>query len=91
MTKANIFFKQCFLERKTGTRPEVVTQQIAWIPEVFAHKGQFVEIKGENGWEVTAVSQVRMEHNEMMERSQDFKHQSQASDVRSIPTKIRTI
>jgi hypothetical protein len=88
---ANIFYKQCFLQKKTGSKPEVITQQVAWIPEVFAHQGQYVEIKGDNGWQVTAVSPTRVPEDQLNDFSKDFKNQRKASDVATIPTRIRAI
>lgn len=78
---ANVFYKQCILQKRKGIKPEVITQQTAWIPEVFAHVGRLVELKGDNGWEVVAVAQQRLDAETVSEQSQDYKHQRKASDI----------
>lgn len=43
-----MFYRQCTL--RLGS-----TEQVSWIPEEFAIKNKFLEVKGENGWQVTHV------------------------------------
>ena len=44
--------RQCLLKRKTK---DAVTMMVSWIPEIYAKKGKYLKIKGENGWRVQAV------------------------------------
>lgn len=75
---AEPFYKQCELRREN-------TVQVAWIPEKFAHVGDFVGIKDDGvwveGWEVMLVGRHRVPESEMRERSQDYKHQRKMSDI----------
>lgn len=67
-------FKQCELKKNGSV-------QVAWIPEQFAHVGNYLELKGEDGWLVTFVGQIRITNEEVLEQSQDYKHQRKASDI----------
>ncbi len=66
--------KQCTLRR--GKQ-----EQTAWIPEFLAHLGQPLNIKGEDGWIVVLVGQIRMTQDEVSKHSQDYKHQRKVSDI----------
>jgi hypothetical protein len=57
----------------------------SFIPERFARKGKYLKLKGidgrwVDGWRVESVG-VRMLSSEASERSQDYKHQRNASDI----------
>jgi hypothetical protein len=75
------FHVQCSLAkmiRKEGT-PVEVARMVTWIPQDYANKGSFVQLKGEDdtwedGWKVVDVY-------DRMERSQDYKKTRKASDV----------
>jgi hypothetical protein len=54
---------------------------ISWIPERYAKKGKYLKLKGEDGWKVVSVSNLRMPEDLVKERSQDYKHQREASDI----------
>ena len=41
-------YRQCLMRR-------LRTWQVAWIPRDFARVGRFLELRGENGWEVMAA------------------------------------
>jgi hypothetical protein len=60
----------------------------SWIPQKYAKKGKYVKLKREdatgirkwdNGWLVVEVGS-KMKEEEVMVRSQDYKHQRKASD-----------
>lgn len=71
-------YRQCKLNKNGMIR-------VAWVPEKFAKRGRYVCIKtdGEwsDGWHVEEVYSMRMSHNDLIERSQDYKHQRKASDI----------
>lgn len=71
------YYRQCKLQKGNVT-------QTAWIPEVFANKNKYIKIKTdgrwENGWQVVEVY-GRMSAKQLTERSQDYKHQREASDI----------
>lgn len=69
-----MFYKQCELRKNDIT-------QVAWIPEHYAHAGDYLEIKGDDGWQVMLVGQFRMEEADVSMHSQDYKHQRKASDI----------
>ena len=45
-------FRQCELRKGDQV-------QVAWLPERFAVRGRFVELKGENGWRVATLYGTR--------------------------------
>lgn len=55
--------------------------QTVWIPENFAHKGKFLKIKDEDGWEVVSVSQIRLSQEYIETHERDYKYQRQVSDI----------
>lgn len=77
-----IHYRQCRLQKG----PFHTT---SWIPEKFAIKGKYVKLKKEgstgnkkwdNGWLVVEVGS-RMREEEVLVRSQDYKHQRKQSDI----------
>jgi len=75
------YHRQCVLSHKIGDGEEV---KVAWIPEKFAVKGKYLELKEddgwENGWQVMEVG-VRQASEAVRERSLDYRNQRKASDV----------
>lgn len=73
-----MFFKQCVLKKNKQS-------QVAWLPEVFAHRGAHVELeingKWEDGWHILEVGQHRMSGEDVSRQSQDHKHQRKVSDI----------
>lgn len=67
--------------KRKGSKPEIITHLTSWIPEVYAHVGKFVELKGDNGWEVVAVAPQRLTSDVVLTQSHDYKHQRKASDI----------
>lgn len=73
------FYRQCQLQRGQS----VTT---SWLPEKFAKVSKFLKLKNkdgtwDDGWQVVTVGNDRMAHEEVIERSQDYKHQRMASDI----------
>lgn len=72
------YYKQCLLKKKS--RP-----LIAWLPEQFAKHKKVLELKNddqwENGWKVEVVYKIRLSEEQLRERSQDYKHTREASDI----------
>ena len=64
---------QCRLERKGIVN-------MAWIPTKFASKGNYLEIKGINGWKVIEVW-TTMETEEVRDQERDHKKTRIASDI----------
>ncbi len=68
---------QCWLARGCS-------RQMAWIPEKFAVAGRFLCLRdngiSENGWQVVGVG-ARLTEAYLRDRSQDYKHTRQASDI----------
>ena len=71
------YYVQCRLRRGPA-------RQMAWIPEKHAVVGRFLRLTeagvSENGWEVTMAG-ARQPVESVRERSQDYKHTRQASDI----------
>ena len=70
---------QCRLRRVNGV------ETTSWLPKWYAVKGKFLKLKTdagewENGWEVVDTFGT-MTSDEVRERSQDYKHQREASDI----------
>ena len=64
------------------------TETVSWIPTKFAKKGKYLKLKNnrtnewEDGWQVISNSDGHSMPSEIvLERSQDYKYQRQASDV----------
>ena len=79
---AKDFFRQCRLELRS---PGKVSSQVSWLPEKYAVKGKYLELKNEegewvNGWQVMDIY-ARFEASKVRERSQDYKRTRKASDV----------
>ena len=66
--------KQCSLSRGA-------LKTVRWIPEKFAVKGKTIHIKGNGQWKVDSVGDMAVSSEYILERSQDYKHQRQASDI----------
>jgi hypothetical protein len=67
-------YKQCEIVQKNIT-------DIVYLPEKFAKKNKVVDIEGLKGtWKVNKVFNS-LEEKYCFDRSQDFKHQREASDV----------
>lgn len=82
LKKKKVYYKQCKLQKG-------LFHTTSWIPEKFAVKGKYVKLKREgatgikkwdNGWLVVEVGS-RMKEEEVLVRSQDYKHQRKASDI----------
>ena len=74
-----VFYKQCTLRRGSG-------YTVSWLPERFAVPQKYLKLKNENGswedgWRVSSIGSQRWDAAYLNERSQDFKHQREASDV----------
>lgn len=70
---------QCKLRRVNGDIDH------SWIPQKFAKKGKFLKLKNENGewengWEVIETWGVKASAD-VLARTDDYKHQREASDV----------
>lgn len=74
-------YTQCLMSRSSGTGR---MQHVAWIPTQFARKGRYVKIDFEtgtvDGWRIDETWAVQSA-GDTNERSQDYKHQRDASDV----------
>jgi hypothetical protein len=68
-----MFYKQCTLKRGQ-------TSQVAWIPEVFAKSGHYLEILGENGWCVMNVG-TRKEESFVLARERDYTKHRLVTDI----------
>lgn len=71
-------FKQCILQK-------CKKKQTAWLPEKFAHIGKLLKIKDEDGWKVIEVGSQQFTEEYVLDRQQDYKHQAEASDKRTLP------
>ncbi len=71
------YYHQCWLVRGHA-------RQMAWIPAKFAVAGRYLKLtqngEAEDGWQVAGVG-ARMAEEVVRERSQDYKHTRQASDI----------
>lgn len=77
-----IYFKQCNLEKEIADGKKLLT---SWIPEKFAIKGRYLELKNEdqweNGWLVASVGTERLDEKIVEENSRDYRSQRKASDI----------
>lgn len=71
-------YKQCVLHRKVG---DAVIVDQSWIPSEFAVRGKFLEIGGENGWQVAVVGSIMATAEEVNRDSRDYTRQREASDI----------
>lgn len=75
------FMTQCRLTRPSKLGIEVTT---SWIPNKFATVGSIIDIKDKGvwseGWAVTSAG-CTMTADEALDRSQDYRHQREASDI----------
>ena len=71
------FYNQCWLVKGYA-------RQMAWIPQKFAVAGRYLRLTDagvtEDGWQVAGVG-AQMTEEVVRERSQDYKHTRQASDI----------
>ncbi len=71
------YYHQCWLVRGSA-------RQMAWIPEKFAVAGHYLKLtengRTEDGWQVAGVG-ASLPEDTIRERSQDYKHTRQASDI----------
>ena len=80
-----IYFKQCALELTEKEGNKITTK--SWIPEKYAVKGKYVELKnretGEwvNGWKVILVGLKRLTEEQVILQSQFHKKTREASDI----------
>lgn len=72
------YFRQCELHRGP-------VRTCSWLPERYAKRGRYLKLKTgdqwQDGWRVAAVGSWRMAEAEVIERSQDYKHQRESSDI----------
>ena len=68
-----IYYRQCKLQKHDQFKT-------AFIPEQFAKKGKVIKIKYDDGWRITEIG-IRLSEEVVVERSQDYKFQREASDV----------
>ena len=77
MSQYTHYYNQCWLLRGNA-------RQMAWIPAKFAVQGRYLKLtengKTEDGWQVVGVG-AQLAEETVRERSQDFKHTRQASDI----------
>ena len=70
-------YHQCWLVRGSA-------KQMAWIPAKFAVAGRYLKLtengEAEDGWQVAGIG-ARIPAEDVRERSQDYKHTRQASDI----------
>lgn len=74
-----VFYKQCTLCRGRSSTT-------SWLPEKFAVYHKYLKLKNadgtwENGWRVMSIGSQRWDQSYLMERSQDYRHQREASDI----------
>ena len=80
------YFRQCTMRKQLdSTEGECHLNHVSWIPEPYAHSGNYIQLKKydgtwEDGWKIIDVG-ARVTLNECLERSQDYKHQRKASDI----------
>jgi len=77
------YYRQCKLQM---TLPDKVVVTTSWIPEDKAQMGKLIDLEPRGGkrtgpWEVVLVGSVKVEFHEALDRSQDYKHQREASDI----------
>jgi len=68
-----IVYRQCKL--KLGSYTDT-----AWIPEKFAQKGKYLEIKGKNGWQVVEVGD-RMSKDDIKVLEREHLHTREVTDI----------
>jgi hypothetical protein len=78
------YMRQCTFTKPTK---DGVSQTTSWIPEEFAKLNKYVKLKNESdewidGWQVISVSENRRTYEECNDRSQDYKNQAKASDIK---------
>ena len=71
------FMRQCSLLK---TKDETVTKLVVWLPESKVEIDKYLKLDGDNGWCVKTIGDLRIPYSEINKRSQDYKHQRNASD-----------
>jgi hypothetical protein len=75
---------QCHMHRNTPAGKQHLT---AWIPEKFATPDRILKLQDqstkewEDGWKVVSVGTSKVSSSIIAERSQDYKHTREASDI----------
>ncbi len=73
-----MYYVQCKLEHSSG---KILT---SWIPEKFAVKGKYLEIKIDNNWEnhwLIKETYAKQKEEYLLEKERDYLKQRNASDV----------
>jgi hypothetical protein len=69
---------QCLLGRGTA-------RQVAWIPSALAMPNKHLRLKcddvWEDGWQVLRAGSIALSYAYLRDRSQDYRHTRQASDI----------
>ncbi len=72
------YYRQCLLQKSNLFKT-------TWIPEKYAKLNKYLELQEDNswdnGWQVIAISKVRLDEKNLIERSQDYKKTREASDI----------
>jgi hypothetical protein len=66
-------YRQCELRRGT-------TVQQAWIPEVFAQRGKYLQIEQQNGWRVASVG-IRRSGEYLLDHERDHVGHRSRTDI----------
>lgn len=88
------YYRQCILENYVtdqnseepfGQYKVKTVKQTTWIPEQYAHVGNFIKLKQndgswENGWKVIEVG-TRLSEEYVLEHERDYKTQRKGSDI----------
>lgn len=83
----SVLYHQCRLTKMTEKGQEV---QISWLPKEFSVEGRIVDLTEhkntgakyrDKGWLVSEVYPSTRTHEQILERSQDFKRTRKASDI----------
>ena len=67
-------YAQCRLRREN-------TITTAWIPSIFARRGQFLRIKGVNGWQVIGVGKFLNQKLVINVLSNEHRHHRSVTDI----------
>lgn len=86
MASKNQYYKQCVLQKKIDVyTPNRIREMTTYIPEAFAKVGKYLQIleggEWSDGWKVVLAGKVRLDEAYVQERSRDYKHTREASDV----------
>lgn len=67
-------YAQCHLRRGN-------VHQKAWIPSVFAHRGKYLKIKGEDGWRVISVGGRLPAEFVLGTLANEYRHHRNVTDI----------